>query len=364
MRRQGDMTRGIRMRIDRSAFKHNLRRVRELAPDSRVMAVVKCDGYGHGLVEAARGLRNPDAFAVESLEEALRLRETGFRQPVVLLTGFHGEAELDTIAFRRFCPVVHHQWQIDALARAQTSFVIGVWVKVDSGMHRVGFLPSEVPGVLSALENMADVRIEGLMSHLASADDLADAATRTQYKVFTETAAGRGYPLSLANSPGVLEWPITHLDWVRPGMMLYGCSPVTDRTEQDYDLRPVMTLESKIVSVKTIPEGGAIGYGGTWVCEAPTRVGVLMCGYGDGYPRHAPSGTPVWAKGQPSRVLGRISMDLMTVDLDGRDDVDVGDWVELWGKNVPASVVAAHAGTIPYELVTRVTRRVPRVYEN
>lgn len=358
------MSRGIRMRIDRSAFKHNLRRVRELAPGSRVMAVVKADGYGHGLVEAARSLRNPDAFAVESVPEAVRLRETGFRQPIILLSGFHDEGELDTIAFRRFSPVVHHQWQIDALAGEQLSFVVGVWIKVDSGMHRLGFAPSNVPEVVSVLESLSSIRIEGLMSHLASADDLADSATRKQYQVFVEAAGDRSYPLSLANSPGVLEWPVTHLDWVRPGIMLYGCSPVADHTEQDYGLRPVMTLESQIISIKTIPKGGAIGYGGTWVCDAPTRVGVLMCGYADGYPRHAPSGTPVWVKNHASRTLGRVSMDLMTIDLSGRDDVEVGDWVELWGKNVPASTVAAHAGTIPYELVTKVTRRVLRIYES
>lgn len=358
------MSRGVRMRIDRSAFKHNLRRVRELAPDSRVMAVVKCDGYGHGLVEAARGLQDPDAFAVECVEEAVRLRETGFRQGIVLLSGFHDPGELDTIAWRRLSPVLHHQWQIDALAGEQLSFVVGVWVKVDTGMHRIGFMPDEVPGVLGVLENLPDVRIEGLMSHLANADDPADNTTRDQYRVLTEAAGGRSCPLSLANSPGVLEWPVTHLDWVRPGMMLYGCSPVAGRTEAEYDLRPVMTFESQIIATRTIPAGGAVGYGGAWVCDTETRVGVLMCGYGDGYPRHAPSGTPVWVKGRASRTLGRVSMDLMTIDLAGRDDVQVGDWVELWGRNVPASTVAAHAGTIPYELVTRVTRRVPRIHES
>jgi len=359
------MSRGIRMRISRSAFKHNLRRVRALAPDSRVMAVVKCDGYGHGLVEAARSLRTPDAFAVESVEEGVRLRETGFRQPVVLLSGFHDPAELDTIAFRRFSPVIHHQWQIDAIDKEHMSFVLGIWVKVDTGMHRIGFEPGEVADVLDTLEGMSDVRIEGLMSHLANADDIADPATRKQYQVLVETmaAARRSYPLSLANSPGVLEWPVTHREWVRPGMMLYGCSPVPGRSEADYDLRPVMTLESQIIAIKTVPAGDAIGYGGTWTCTEDTRVGVLMCGYGDGYPRHAPNGTPVWVKDQTTQLLGRVSMDLMTIDLSGLDDVEVGDWVELWGRNVPASVVAAHAGTIPYELVTRVTRRVPRVYE-
>jgi len=192
------------MRIDRSAFKHNLERARELAPGSRVMAVVKGDGYGHGLVEAARSLRNPDAFAVESVAEAVRLRETGFRHAIVLLSGFHDAGELDTIAWRRLSPVIHHQWQVDALAAEQLSFVVGVWVKIDSGMHRIGFPPSDVPGVLTRLESLPDVRIEGLMSHLANADDPDDPTTRKQYQVFTEAAAGRSYPLSLANSPGLL----------------------------------------------------------------------------------------------------------------------------------------------------------------
>lgn len=357
------MSRGVRMRIERSAFKHNLQRVRDLAPDSRVIAVVKSDGYGHGLVETARSLRAADAFAVESVEEAVRLRETGFGEPVMLLSGFHDAADLDVIAYRRLWPVLHHPWQVEVLANARLPYVVGVWVKIDSGMHRLGFAPAELPGVLDALGPLRDVRVEGLMSHLANADELSDPATSAQCRVFAGAVSERGHALSLANSAGVLGWPETHLDWVRPGMMLYGCSPVIGHAEQEYDLRPAMSLEARIVAIKQIPAGGAIGYGGTWVSDADTRVGVLTCGYGDGYPRHAPSGTPVWTNGQASRILGRVSMDLMTIDLSACRDVGVGDWVELWGRNVPASRVAAHAGTIPYELVTRVTRRVPRLYE-
>lgn len=358
------MSRGIRARIDYAALRHNLRRARELAPDSRVMAVVKADGYGHGMIEVARSLEEADAFAVESVEAAVGLRDADIRRPVALLSGFHDGSELETIARYKLSPVIHDHWQVEALRRAVDRGSIGVWVKIDSGMHRVGFSPSETPHVLRLLEDLDHVRIDGLMSHLANADDLSADATHEQCRVFENAAAGWTHPLSLANSPGVLGWPATHLDWIRPGMMLYGCSPLHDRSEAELDLRPVMTLESRLIAVRTVPEGGAVGYGSTWRCDRETRVGVLACGYADGYPRHVPSGTPVWVNGRTSRVLGRVSMDLTSIDLTHCGDADVGDWAELWGANVAASAVAAHAGTIPYELVTRVTARVPRVYES
>jgi len=301
---------------------------------------------------------------VESVEEGETLREKGFRQPIVLLSGFHERSDVDTISIRRLCPVIHDWWQVEVLEREGMSLVTGVWVKVDTGMHRIGFPPDRVEEVVSRLESTRDVRIDGLMSHLSNADDVSDTFTRGQYRELVRAGAAYTYPLSLANSPAVLGWPVTHLDWVRPGMMLYGCSPFGAGTEAEYDLRPVMTLESRIIAVKTVPAGGAIGYGGDWICDQDTRVGVLACGYGDGYPRHAPSGTPVWVKSRPSRLLGRISMDLISIDLTGLEDVGVGEWAELWGRNVTASQVAERAGTIPYELVARVASRVPRVYES
>lgn len=357
------MTRGVRARIDRSALKHNLERARSAAPNSRVMAVVKADGYGHGLVEVAGSLEDADAFAVESTDEGVRLRDAGIRQGITLLTGFHDFRELDAIAHRHLWPVIHADWQVAALARQSASIVVGVWVKIDSGMHRVGFAPAEAPAVLQVLERLPNVRIEGLMSHLANADDLADSTTRSQCRSFLDVARVYSYPLSLANSAGVLAWPGTHLDWVRPGMMLYGCSPIQGRDEATLGLWPAMTLESRIVAIRTVAAGEAIGYGGTWRCDKATRVGVVTCGYADGYPRHAPSGTPVWMNGRPSRILGRVSMDLISVDLSPPVDAGIGDWVELWGANVTASSVAKRAGTIPYELVTGVTARVPRVHE-
>ncbi|MGA8258792.1 MAG: alanine racemase [Arenicellales bacterium] len=358
------MSRAIRARIDRSALKHNLKLVRESAVHSRVMAVIKANGYGHGLLDVARGLWSADAFAVESADEAVRLREAGIRQGIALLTGFHEARELDTIAHRRLLPVIHDDWQVAALRREKTSVVVGVWIKVDSGMHRLGFTPDQVPAVVQALKSLPNVRIEGFMSHLANADDLSDFATKNQRRAFLDAAQAYSYPLSLANSAGVLGWPGTHLDWVRPGIMLYGCSPIQGRSEAKLGLRPVMTLEARIIAVRNVPAGETIGYGGTWRCDAQTRVGVVACGYGDGYPRHAPSGTPVRVKGRTSRILGRVSMDLITIDLTEWTDVAVGDWVELWGPRVLASSVAERAGTIAYELVTGVSPRVPRIYEN
>lgn len=357
------MSRGIRARINRSALKHNLRRARELAPNSGIIAVIKADGYGHGLIETARSLNESDAFAVESVEEGIRLRDSGFEQEVLLLSGFHERNDIDAIERWRLSPVIHDRWQVVALSQRQPAQSVNIWIKVDSGMHRVGFDPDDFPQILEMLEELSNVQVRGLLSHLANADDLSDNVTREQCRRFLEIARRQPYPLSLANSPGVLGWPETHLDWIRPGMMLYGCSPMKVETETDLDLRPAMTLEARIIATKNVGEGQAIGYGGTWVCESPTRVGVLACGYGDGYPRHAPSGTPVWVKGRPGTTLGRVSMDLMSIDLSRCENARPGDWVELWGTNVMASTVARQAGTIPYELVTGVTARVPRVYE-
>lgn len=359
------MSRGIRARIRLSALKHNIERARTSAPNSRVMAVIKADAYGHGLLDTARALsEHADAFAVEDADEGAKLREAGIRQDIVLLSGFHEVADLETITRFGLSPVVHDHWQVRTLSAAGLPGPISVWVKVDSGMHRAGFDPEDVPRVMNALARLQPVRIDGVMSHLANADDLSDPSTREQCRVFRDTADGLDCPLSLANSPGVLGWPETHLDWIRPGMMLYGCSPLRNRSEAELDLQPAMTLESRIIAIRTVAAGGAVGYGGTWRCEQATRVGVLACGYGDGYPRHAPNDTPVSVNGAASRIIGRASMDLITIDLSFCERAEVGDWVELWGGNVTASTVAAHAGTIPYELVTRVAARVPRIYEN
>ncbi|MBS1269729.1 MAG: Alanine racemase [Gammaproteobacteria bacterium] len=357
------MSRGIRARIDRSALTHNLRHAKQSAPKSRVMAVVKANGYGHGLVEVAQSLSEADAFAVEDTGEAITLRRAGIEQHIVLLSGFHDVDELDAIARWRLSPVIHDHWQMEALRGENLTETLSVWVKIDSGMQRIGFFPRDAPRVLQALESLSNVRIDGVMSHLANADDLASPATRRQCRVFQEAVAGCSYPRSLANSPGVLGWPATHMEWIRPGMMLYGCSPLRDNTEADLGLRPAMTLESRIIAIKDAPAGAAIGYGGTWRCSATTQVGVLACGYGDGYPRHVPNGTPVWVNDRLGRILGRVSMDLTAIDLSGHDGVRVGDWVELWGGNVAASLVAAYTGTIPYELVCRLGNRVPRIYE-
>lgn len=358
------MSRGIRARIDRSALRYNLARARGLAQGSRVIAVVKADGYGHGLIETARSLEDADAFAVESIEEGIKLRENGTEQEVLLLSGFHEERDIYAIDRWKLSPVIHDRWQVLALGRRESPQTVNIWIKIDSGMHRIGFDPDNFPRVLETLEGFSNVQIQGLLSHLANADDLSDNTTRDQCRRFRGTAGGCSYELSLANSAGVLGWRDTHLDWIRPGMMLYGCSSVLGRTEKQLGLRPAMTLEARIIAIKDVPKGQAIGYGSTWVCDSATRVGVLACGYGDGYPRHAPSGTPVWVKGCPGRTLGRISMDLMSIDLSGCENACIGDWVELWGANVTASIVATHAGTIPYELVTRVTARVPRLYES
>lgn len=354
------MSRPARAAVDLDALEHNLRRVREAAPASRVMAVIKADAYGHGLLAAAEALREADGFAVAAIDEAVRLREAGFIHPVTLLSGHHAASDLPRAAELKLAAALHAPEQLAQLEATRLDVRLDVWVKVDTGMHRLGFDPEQVPQVVRRLRSLAHVGTIGLMSHLANADDTGDTATLRQIERFRGCAADHDGPLSLANSAGVLAWRQSHFDWVRPGIMLYGISPLVSRTGPDLDLAPAMTLHSKLVAVKRAKRGDPVGYGGTWRCPADMLLGVVACGYGDGYPRHAPSGTPVLVRDHPARLAGRVSMDLMSLDLREVPDPRVGDPVLLWGRELPAEHVADAAGTIAYELVCGVTARVPR----
>lgn len=355
------MARPARARLNTQALLHNLQQVRRHAPAARVMAVVKANGYGHGLAWVAATLRDVDAFAVSSAEEGVALRTAGIKQPIVLLEGFFSRDDLSTLQTHRLTPVVHDEHQLRLLEADQARTPTSLWVKIDTGMHRVGFAPGDWRTVLKRLRHLPNLRALRALTHFANADNVADPMTRTQIELFQSQVHGLGVETSLANSAGIVAWPASHADWVRPGIMLYGASPLLGKTAAELDLKPVMTLESALMAVHQRKRGDAIGYGGSYVCPEDMPVGVIAVGYGDGYPRHAPAGTPVLLNGERVPLAGRVSMDMITVDLRTQPRARIGDPVVLWGEGLPVDEVATRAGTVSYELLCHVTERVPRV---
>jgi alanine racemase len=322
------------------------------------MAAIKANGYGHGLVRVARALYDSDGFGVTSVDEALQLREAGIRAPITLLEGFFHPDELPLIVQHRLDLLLHHSEQIDALEQAALHGPIRVWLKVDSGMHRLGIAPEQVARQWQRLERHPALEPLGQMTHLATADEPGHPATKAQLVRFHATTGALPGERAIANSAGVLGWPESHADWVRPGIMLYGISPFVGGRAGQHGLRPVMTLSSELIAVNRMLPGDAIGYGGTWVCPEPMPVGVVAIGYGDGYPRHAPNGTPVLVNGRRVPLIGRVSMDMICVDLRSQPEAAIGDPVVLWGEGLPAEEIAEAAGTIAYELLCGVTPRV------
>ena len=355
------MARPIRARVDLAAVRRNLDLARELAPASRIVAVVKADGYGHGAVAVARALaRRADAFGVASLEEALALRGAGIVEPILLMAGAFGDDELPELARQRIDTVVHCPEQLAALLASELDRPLGVWLKMDSGMHRLGFGPESFAAAHQRLLGAPQVGEIVLMSNFPRADQRDNDLTSRQTERFRRWTRGLEGHTSLANSAAVLAWPECHGDRVRPGIMLYGVSPLDRPNGAAARLEPAMELVTEIVAVNPVAAGEAIGYGGHNVCRRDTRIGVAAVGYADGFPRHAPDGTPVLVNGRRAKLAGRVSMDLITIDLEGVGEVAVGDPVELWGKRVSAREVADACGTIAYELFTGVTARVPR----
>ena len=353
------MSRATGAVIDLSAFRHNLKRVRALAPHSRVMAVVKANAYGHGLALAAQALAEADAFAVASLEEAQAIRRAGLAHPIVLLEGVFGESELDEAA-RWSCElVVHDAYQLELIEASALRAELGVWLKVDSGMNRLGFPLEAVADAWKRLNQARAVRAPvRLMTHLACADETANPKTLAQLSAFDAATAGLKAERSIANSAGILAWPQSHADWVRPGSMLYGASPFASRSGSDDDLKPAMTMETALIAVKTLKKGESVGYGGAFVAPEKMPLGIAAIGYGDGYPRHVPSGTPMLVKGRRVPLVGRVAMDMIALDLRGLPEPKVGDPVIAWGPSLPVEEIARAAGTIPLELLCGVTQRV------
>ncbi len=355
------MTRPVQACIDLAALQHNLTQVKTHAPDSRVMAIAKADAYGHGLLLCSQAFKQADAIGLLDLSDAISLRKAGISKPICLLEGFFTGDEIPPIIKNKLEPVIHSPWQLDALEKINNKSALSVWLKVDTGMNRLGFSPAEFKFILARLSAMKCIASISVMSHLAYADEPESLNSSRQIKAFLDIKEAISLTRSIANSAAILALPECHLDWVRPGIMLYGSSPFAHSSAEDLNLRPVMSLESEIISVKNIKKGDAVGYGGKWICPQDMKIGVVACGYGDGYPRHATTGTPVMVAGKMTKLIGRVSMDMITVDLRGIDEAEAGSPVELWGRKVSVDRVAKMSDTIAYELLCGVTARVTRL---
>lgn len=363
------MTRPIHASIDLVALRHNFSVARRYAGNARVWAVLKANAYGHGLLRVAQALADSaDGFALIEIENAMAMRQAGLHQPILLLEGCYAADELPLVAEYALTPVVHslHQVQMLIASRLPAGVRLPVYLKLNTGMNRLGLNDNELNHAIKALKAAAHVGAITLMTHFADADCGPDGpGVGAQMGRLAVMRSESTHPLSLANSAALLRYPETlgsGQDWARAGIMLYGSSPFPDlKSAAALDLQPVMTLHSELISVRHLVPGDRIGYGGTFVADAPMKVGVVACGYADGYPRLAPTGTPILVNGQRSRTLGRVSMDKICVDLSGISDADIGASVVLWGKGLPADEVAAPAGTISYELFCALAARVPVV---
>lgn len=347
-----------RAHIRLSALQHNLARVRALAPGRHVMAAIKADGYGHGALQVAAALDTADALAVATLEEAMQLRWHGEARPVVILGGVHSLDDCRTAAEQRLQLVIHDPSQLPLLAELEPIWSLAVWIKLDSGMHRLGFPLDQASSLYAHIQALPQLSLQGWLTHLACADEADNPLTQQQIAGFGQATDGLPGARSIANSAGIVAWPDSHADWVRPGIMLYGSSPVIGVDASEYGLQPVMSLRSCLIARQQLKQGDGIGYGHTWHCPQDMPVGIVGIGYGDGYPRHAPSGTPVAVGGKRVPLVGRVSMDMLAVDLRDAPDARVGDEVELWGDMVHVDEVARAAGTISYELFCRLSGRV------
>ncbi|WP_020648390.1 alanine racemase [Solimonas variicoloris] len=346
--------------IDLAAIQHNLRVMRALAPQSRVMAPVKADAYGHGAVPVARALETAgvDALAVACLEEAMELRQAHIIAPIALLEGVISQEEAALAVYERLQVVVHDHWQIQLLETLPDSAQLSLWFKLDSGMHRLGFPLADVPQLREVLRRHPNWKLEGWLTHLACADEPGSEFTRRQIEGFSAALAGVPGPRSIANSAGVIAWPQARVDWIRPGLALYGCSPLPELSAATLGLRPAMTLESRLIAIRTFAAGESIGYSRRYVCPERMPIGVVAIGYADGLHRAFRNGTPLIVSGRRVALAGRISMDMITVDLRAAPQARVGDAVQLWGPALSADEVATHADTLSYELFCGLTQRV------
>jgi alanine racemase len=358
------MSRATLATIHLGALRRNLARVRERAQGAKVMAIIKADGYGHGLERVARALGDADAFGVAALGDGLRLRAAGMASRIVVLSGPDEAADLVEFRRLRLDAVVHHESQLRWLEADRDPRTLRVWLKLDTGMHRLGLTPGEAGGAHERLRALANVAEIVLMTHLAASDEFDNDLTTRQVAAFEAATSELAGARSLANSAALLGWPPARGDWVRAGGLLYGLSVIPEKTGSDLGFEPAMTLSTRLISVKNIKRGESVGYAATWQCPEDMPVGVAAIGYGDGYPRSAPSGTPVLVDGVRAAIVGRVSMDLIAIDLRTAPTAEVGDRVVLWGRGLPVEEIAENAGTISYDLTCGMTKRVLFVEED
>jgi alanine racemase len=350
--------------INLAALKHNLARVHALAPHSKIIAVIKANAYGHGLLRVAHGLKEVDMFAVAHCEEAAQLRDAGIKKPILVLQGFMDKSECEWMSANNIESVIHSAYQVHVLEKLRLAQAINVWIKIDTGMHRLGLDIKDLQHAFDVCLTSDAVHTMRCMTHFHSADDTESDATKDQLYQFLDNTNHLRLEQSAANSAALISDPMYQLDWVRPGIMLYGIAPFADKTGKDLELKPVMNLESRLIAVNKLNKGDTVGYGATWKAQQATNIGVVAIGYGDGYPRHATNGTPVWINGRTVPLVGRVSMDMITVDLGATTKDSISDRVVLWGEELPVETVAQHADTIPYELVSKVTSRVTMISKN
>jgi alanine racemase len=323
------------------------------------MAIVKADAYGHGLVRVAKTLRNADAFGVACLEEAEQLRLASITTPIILLEGPYKPNDLLLIIKLKLDVVIHNEYQLELLEKTKIEGPIKAWLKIDTGMHRLGFSVEKTEEMLRRLSLCRNINSTPiLMTHLAAANEKDNDLTYQQLDAFKQISEIINTEKTIANSAAVINFPETHLNWVRPGLMLYGVSPIINSCGHDYGLKSVMTLESEIISIQYLSKGEFVGYGATWRCPEDMPIGVIAAGYGDGFPRHAKSGTPILVNGIRCPLIGRASMDMLTIDLRNQPNTKIGDRVVLWGDSLPIEEIAAYAETIPYELLCGVHKRL------
>ena len=360
------MSFGARALIRLGALEHNLEVIRAAAPGSRVMAVIKANAYGHGMVTVAQHLSDVDAFAVARVPEAVELRDSGIASPIVLLAGFMNASELESAVAGGFEPVVHCREQLELLHDC-TAGAVNVWLKFDTGMNRLGFAPEEAPHVIGRLVASSAVNELRLMTHLSSADELQSEATERQLGRFRPLIDGFEGSVSIGNTPATFGWPAVADaqrefgfkgdNWIRPGLALFGISPFRGECGVDLGLKPVMQFEARLIAIKRLHAGARVGYKGSYVSDSNSRLGIISAGYGDGYTRHFRSGTPVLINGRKVPLIGFVSMDMIAVDLGPDAEDSVGDIATLWGDGLPVEEVAPWANAIPYELVCGIMHR-------
>lgn len=355
------MSRSTKIEINPSALTHNLQRVREFAPNSKIMAMIKANAYGHGTLAVTTGLSDADGFGLINIDKAIELRKSGIAVKILLLQGCFNAADLNAALEYDLDIVVHNHQQIKYLQQSNSTSTINIWLKCNTGMNRLGFSAKELPQALEQIQKLPSVKIECLMTHFASANTPGSAGFTKQLANFQKIhKLAPELPISLASSAGIINFPEIHGAWVRPGIMLYGGSPLSDTSASELNLLPAMQFSTELISVYNCSAGDSVGYNEAWTCPEAMPIGLATVGYGDGYPRHLPSGTPVLVNNKLVSLIGMVSMDIIALDLRGCADAKLGDPVVLWGDNLAVDAVASLAGTISYELLSQITARVTR----